>query len=229
MHQAPSVFLQVEHLSKKVASGDSLITIFSDVNLTVNAGESIAILGASGSGKTTLLTLLAGLDTPTTGHIYFQGHHLNALNEEERTLIRGQQVGFIFQSFQLLPTLSALENVMLPLEIQYVKHAIAKEKAIFWLQRMGLGSRLHHYPNKLSGGEQQRVAIARAFITEPNIILADEMTGNLDVHTGQDIADILFTLNSEQQTTLVLVTHDENLASRCHRRLILREGVLHSC
>ncbi len=208
-------------------SGDSHITILQDVNLTVERGESIAILGASGSGKTTLLTLLAGLDLPTTGDIYFQQHHLNALDEEERAKIRGQQVGFIFQSFNLLSSLTALENVMLPLEIQYKPLASAKKAAIDWLTRVGLEERLHHYPAVLSGGEQQRVAIARAFVTKPQIIFADEMTGNLDTHTGERVIDALFSLNEREGITLVLVTHDVNLASRCKRRLLLQEGTLH--
>jgi putative ABC transport system ATP-binding protein len=224
-----SMFLEVTHLNKQVPSGDSQITILKDVNLTIKKGESVAILGASGSGKTTLLTLLAGLDLPTTGDIYLQQQHLNSLNEEERAVIRGASVGFIFQSFQLLPTLTALENVMLPLEIQYVPYQRCKSEASAWLKKVGLGHRLHHYPSKLSGGEQQRVAIARAFINQPKIIFADEMTGNLDTETGRIISDILFSLNTQEGTTLVLVTHDEKLASRCQRRLQLREGVLQSC
>jgi len=227
MATAISEFLRVEHLNKKVQSGDSHITILQDVNLTVKTGESVAILGASGSGKTTLLTLLAGLDLPTSGDIYFQQQHLNTLNEEQRALIRGQSIGFIFQSFNLLSTLTALENVMLPLEIQYVPNTIAKKEASQWLNRVGLGERLYHYPAVLSGGEQQRVAIARAFVNKPKIIFADEMTGNLDTHTGDRIIDVLFSLNEIEHTTLVLVTHDASLASRCTRRVSLSEGVLH--
>ncbi|MDR3491512.1 MAG: ATP-binding cassette domain-containing protein [Gammaproteobacteria bacterium] len=224
-----SAFLEVSHLNKQVPSGDSQITILKDVNLTIKNSETVAILGASGSGKTTLLTLLAGLDLPTQGDIYFQQHHLNALDEEQRALIRGASVGFIFQSFHLLPTLTALENVMLPLEIQYVSYERCKKEATEWLHRVGLSDRLNHYPSKLSGGEQQRVAIARAFINNPKIVFADEMTGNLDTHTGHLISDILFSLNTLQATTLVLVTHDETLASRCQRRLLLNEGVLQPC
>lgn len=223
------MFLQVNHLNKRVENGDSPISILKDVNLNINSGESLAILGASGSGKTTLLTLLAGLDLPTSGDIYFLQQHLNSLDEEKRALLRGQYVGFVFQTFQLLPTLTALENVMLPLEIQYVAREEAESKARDWLQKVGLQTRLHHFPTTLSGGEQQRVAIARAFVTNPKIILADEMTGNLDTHTGMRIIELLFTLNSEQKTTLVLVTHDTNLASHCQRRLLLQEGVLQPC
>lgn len=229
MQEDACAFIRIEHLSKQVLSGDSKIIILNDVNLTIKKAETIAVLGASGSGKTTLLTLLAGLDLPTAGNIYFQQQHLNALDEEQRALLRGQNIGFIFQSFQLLPTLTALENVMLPLEIQYIQHQRCKKEATEWLQKVGLGERLHHYPLQLSGGEQQRVAIARAFVNKPTMILADEMTGNLDTHTGDLISDILFSLNELQQTTLVLVTHDANLAARCHRRLLLREGVLYPC
>jgi putative ABC transport system ATP-binding protein len=224
-----SVFLQVNHLKKQVSSGEGHITILNDINLTVKAGESLAVLGASGSGKTTLLTLLAGLDLPTSGDIYFRDQHLNLMNEEQRAQLRNHAVGFIFQSFQLLPTLTALENVMLPLEIQYVSHQRCKSEAERWLQQVGLGERMRHYPSQLSGGEQQRVAIARAFINQPQIIFADEMTGNLDTHTGEMISDILFSLNQQQQTTLVLVTHDASLASRCERRVSLREGLLQPC
>lgn len=224
-----SQFIRAEHVNKQVKSGENTITILRDVNLHINTGESIAILGASGSGKTTLLTLLAGLDLPTSGKIYFEQQMLNELNEEERALIRAQKVGFIFQSFQLLNTLTALENVMLPLEIRNVPYAQAKAQAIAWLQRVKLGDRIQHYPTKLSGGEQQRVAIARAFINQPNIIFADEMTGNLDTHTGELISDILFSLNQQEKTTLVLVTHDDKLAQRCERRVLLNEGILTSC
>lgn len=222
-------FLQTKHLVKQVQSGDSQITILSDINLTIKKGESVAILGASGSGKTTLLTLLAGLDLPTSGDIFFDHHHLNLLNEEQRAVIRGKDIGFIFQSFHLLPTLTALENVMLPLEIQYVKHHVAMEQATAALIQVGLHARLHHYPAKLSGGEQQRVAIARAFVSPRKIIFADEMTGNLDAHTGQLVIDSLFSLNQANAITLVLVTHDAHLAKRCERQLLLREGVLHAC
>ncbi|OGT46413.1 MAG: hypothetical protein A3E83_06440 [Gammaproteobacteria bacterium RIFCSPHIGHO2_12_FULL_41_20] len=225
----PSIFLRIEHLNKTVQSGDNKITILRDINLTIKTGESVAIIGASGSGKTTLLTLLAGLDLPTTGDIYFQGQYLNQLDEEQRTLLRAMHIGFIFQSFQLLPTLTALENVMLALEIQYIRHVQAKKTAEFWLNQVGLSKRLNHYPAKLSGGEQQRVAIARAFVNNPHIILADEMTGNLDTETGKAVGDILFSLNKQQNTTLVLVTHDDQLAMRCQRQLLLLDGILQPC
>ncbi|MES2219210.1 MAG: ATP-binding cassette domain-containing protein [Pseudomonadota bacterium] len=224
MGQVPVEFLKVTHLNKLVASGNSQISILKDVNFSIATGECVAIVGASGSGKTTLLTLLAGLDLPTSGDIYFKQHHLNALDEEQRALIRGQQVGFIFQSFQLLATLTALENVMLPLEIQYMPQQQARLAATQCLQRVGLEHRLNHYPTTLSGGEQQRVAIARAFVTNPKIILADEMTGNLDTQTGDKVIDLLFSLNADQTTTLVLVTHDVALAARCQRSLLLHEG-----
>lgn len=225
----PSIFLETKHLSKQVPSGDSHITILKDVTMSIETGDTVAIVGASGSGKTTLLTLLAGLDLPTSGTIQFQQYTLNELDEEQRALIRGKSVGFIFQSFQLLPTMTAIENVMLPLEIHYIKHQEAKAHSIEWLNKVGLHNRLNHYPSQLSGGEQQRVAIARAFVTSPSIILADEMTGNLDTETGELVADVLFSLNDTLKTTLVLVTHDVNLASRCKRRLLLREGILQSC
>jgi putative ABC transport system ATP-binding protein len=222
-------FLQTKHLSKQVQSGDSKIHILRDVNLEIKAGESIAILGTSGSGKTTLLSILAGLDLPTSGEVYFNQQPLHLLSEEKRARLRAQYVGFIFQSFQLLPTLTALENVMLPLEMQYVPQKAAKEEAVEWLSRVGLGARLHHYPKRLSGGEQQRVAIARAFVNQRKIIFSDEMTGNLDTQTGRMVTDILFSLNQEYQTTLVLVTHDQHLAARCERRFSLSEGILQAC
>ncbi len=224
-----SIFLQTRHLRKQVVSGNSHITILSDINFSVKKGESVAILGASGSGKTTLLTLLAGLDLPTAGDIYFQNLHFNQLDDEKRAALRGRHVGFIFQSFQLLPNLTALENVMLPLEIQSIPNNKARREASKWLKDVGLQSRLHHYPLKLSGGEQQRVAIARAFVTHPDIIFADEMTGNLDTHTGEYITDLIFSLNQEHQTTLVLVTHDDQLASRCQHQFLLQDGILHPC
>lgn len=222
---APS-FIQLHHLSKIIRNGDSELTILRDVNLTIKTGETLAITGTSGSGKTTLLTLLAGLDLPTGGDIYFLKHHLNQLDEEKRATLRGQYLGFIFQSFQLLPSLTALENVMLPLEIQYISPVEAKSRAKEWLNRVGLDKRLQHYPSELSGGEQQRVAIARAFVNQPSLILADEMTGNLDTHTGQMVMDVLFSLNQDQNTTLVLVTHDENLTKRCQSHYRIKEGCL---
>jgi putative ABC transport system ATP-binding protein len=224
-----SSFLHTKHLSKQVQSGDSKIHILRDVTLDIKAGESVAIVGASGSGKTTLLSILAGLDLPTSGEVYFDQQPLHLLNEEMRASLRAKYVGFIFQSFQLLPTLTALENVMLPLEIQYVPNKQARAEATDWLKRVGLGARLHHYPKRLSGGEQQRVAIARAFVNQRKIIFSDEMTGNLDTQTGKLVTDILFSLNQEYHTTLVLVTHDERLSSRCEKRFTLSEGMLQSC
>lgn len=222
-------FLYTKHLSKQVQSGDSKIHILRDVNLNIKTGESVAIVGASGSGKTTLLSILAGLDVPTSGEVYFERQALHLLNEEARARLRSKYVGFIFQSFQLLPNLTALENVMLPLEIQYIPARHARTEASEWLKRVGLGARLHHYPKRLSGGEQQRVAIARAFVNQRKIIFSDEMTGNLDIQTGRLVTDILFSLNQEFQTTLVLVTHDEHLSSRCEKRFTLSEGILQSC
>lgn len=229
MQTDPSVFLKAAHVRKQVVSGETNITILSDINLSVKTGESIAIIGASGSGKTTLLTLLAGLDLPSDGDIYIHDKQLNKLDEENRAAVRRNEVGFVFQSFQLLPALTALENVMLPLEIQYVPTKEARKKAAYWLKQVGLENRLDHYPLKLSGGEQQRVAIARAFVTSPSIVMADEMTGNLDTETGKHVSDLIFDLNREHQTTLILVTHDEALAARCQRRLMLKDGQLHSC
>lgn len=222
------MFLKVNHVSKHVQSADNQIVILQDVNLDIKLGESIAILGASGSGKTTLLTLLAGLDVPSAGDIYLEQNHISAMTEEERALIRKQYIGFIFQSFQLLPSLTALENVMLPLEIQGVSASIARQAATQWLDKVGLSHRLSHCPAKLSGGELQRVAIARAFVTQPRIIFADEMTGNLDEKTGEIVSDLLFSLNRSLQTTLVLVTHDLNLAARCEKKYLLKEGKLHT-
>ena len=222
------MFLTAKHVAKRVQSPESEIVILQDINLDIQRGESVAILGASGSGKTTLLTLLAGLDLPTSGDIHMEKNAISSMNEEERAKVRAEYVGFIFQSFQLLPSLTALENVMLPLEIQYVDYAIAKQRATDWLTKVGLGNRLHHSPVKLSGGEQQRVAIARAFITQPKIIFADEVTGNLDEKTGHLVSDELFTLNKAFNTTLVLVTHDMTLASRCEKKYLLTEGKLHA-
>lgn len=229
MNNSMNSFLLTRHLTKQVQSGDSKIHILRDVNLDIKSGESVAIVGASGSGKTTLLSILAGLDQPTSGEVYFDNQPLHSLGEEERARIRAASVGFIFQSFQLLPTLTALENVMLPLEIQYVPAKKARADAAEWLKRVGLGARLHHYPKRLSGGEQQRVAIARAFVNQRKIIFSDEMTGNLDIQTGRMVSDILFSLNQEFHTTLVLVTHDESLSSRCQKRYHLNDGILKAC
>lgn len=218
--------LQASHIHKQVKSGENTLTILQDINLSIKAGESAAILGASGSGKTTLLTLLAGLDLPSSGDIYLNQQCISRLSEEERAVLRANHIGFVFQSFLLLPTLSALENVMLPLELQYVDTKTAKSKATDWLKKVGLADRLHHSPMQLSGGEQQRVAIARAFVNEPSIVFADEMTGNLDTETGKHIADIIFDLNKSNQTTLVLVTHDAELAARCQHQFHLSKGML---
>jgi len=211
-------------LSKIVKSGDEPLTILDDVTFTVDHGESIAVVGASGSGKTTLLGLLAGLDRPTSGDVYIDGAALSRLDEDACAAMRQSLLGFVFQSFQLLPALTALENVMLPLELAGA--AEAESSARTWLERVGLARRVTHYPRQLSGGEQQRVAIARAFSGEPKLLMADEPTGNLDGGTGVEVVDLMFRLNHEHGTTLLLVTHDINLAARCARRLSLASGRL---
>jgi Predicted ABC-type transport system involved in lysophospholipase L1 biosynthesis, ATPase component len=205
-----------------VDTSEGVLTILKGVSLKFEAGEAVAIVGASGSGKSTLLGLMAGLDISSSGEIILDGHELSSLDEEERAVLRGQLVGFVFQSFQLLPSLTALENVMLPIELK--GDAAAREKAVDLLDRVGLTERWHHYPNQLSGGEQQRIAIARAFATEARILFADEPTGNLDTATGAKIVDLLFDLNKAFSTTLVLVTHDERLAARCDRQVRLVAG-----
>ena len=217
-----AVKIEALGLSKHVTSSEGALTILSDVSCRVLSGESLAILGASGSGKSTLLGLLAGLDVPSEGQVLIDGQDLGELNEDGRAALRGRNMGFVFQSFQLLPSLTALENVLLPLELAGQENA--RDKAQAALSRVGLDARTYHYPKQLSGGEQQRVAIARAFATQPSILFADEPTGNLDAATGQRIIDLLFGLNDEAGTTLVLVTHDPNLASRCERRLLLEAG-----
>ncbi len=204
-----------EHLTKRVTLGLESITILQDVSLNIDQGESVAIVGVSGSGKSTLLGLLAGLDLPTTGCVIFEGKDLNQLNEDKRAKIRAKQIGFVFQSFHLLSNLTALENVMLPLEINNMKQA--EQKASMLLEQVGLTDRFHHYPRQLSGGEQQRVAIARAFATEPRVLFADEPTGNLDQATAAVIIDLLFDLNQRHHTALVCVTHDPILGERCQR------------
>jgi putative ABC transport system ATP-binding protein len=211
-------------LGKEVASGDEQLVILHDISFRVMAGEAMAIVGASGSGKSTLLGLLAGLDVPTRGRVLLGGRDLLALGEDERAALRGGMLGFVFQSFQLLPALTALENVMLPLEL--AGRAGARAGAEQMLARVGLSQRLGHYPKHLSGGEQQRVAIARAFVAGPRLLLADEPTGNLDAATGASIIDLMFDINAEQGTTLVLVTHDEAIARRCGRVLKLKSGEL---
>ena len=216
--------MRAEGLTKQVATPDHVLTIVKDATLEVRAGEAVAILGASGSGKSTLLGLLAGLDVPSAGRVWIDGEALFALNEDGRARLRGRMVGFVFQSFQLLPALTALENVMLPLELAGGTDAGPRARAV--LERVGLAERLGHYPRQLSGGEQQRVAVARAFVTEPKLLFADEPTGNLDSATGEHVIDLLFEMNRERGTTLVLVTHDEALAGRCDRRLRITAGEL---
>ena len=221
-----SPVIEVDGLSKQVrlADGQGDLHILQDVSFQVGAGESVAIVGASGSGKSTLLGLLAGLDVPARGAVRLQGQDLFTLDEDARAALRGESIGFVFQSFQLLPALTALENVMLPLELAGAGDA--RTIATQWLERVGLGSRLRHYPKHLSGGEQQRVALARAFAPNPRVLLADEPTGNLDAETGKAIIELMFSLNREVGTTLILVTHDESLARRCGRVLRMQAGRL---
>jgi putative ABC transport system ATP-binding protein len=205
-----------------VTSPEGPLTILADVSLSVRAGETLAIVGASGAGKSTLLALLAGLDSPSTGRVFIAGTDLTELDEDGRAAIRGRHVGFVFQSFHLIPSLTAIENVMLPLEL--VNRGDARATAAEALQQVGLTPRRAHYPKQLSGGEQQRVAIARAFVTHPAVLFADEPTGNLDTHTGQKVTDLLFELNRSTGSTLILVTHDRTLAGRCGRVLELDAG-----
>lgn len=216
--------LTARHLNKVVPSAEGELSLLDDLSLDLCRGDSLAIIGRSGSGKSTLLGLLAGLDLPSSGSIHLAGHDLTQLDEDQRARLRAEQVGFVFQSFQLLDSLNALENVMLPLELE--GHADARQRARALLERVGLGQRLTHYPRQLSGGEQQRVAIARAFVAEPAVLFADEPTGNLDSHTGERIIDLLFELNREHGATLVLVTHDARLAQRCSRQICLEAGRL---
>ncbi len=219
-----SSILTARNLSKVVPSTEGELTILHDLSLELVSGASLAIVGSSGSGKSTLLGLLAGLDLPSSGRVVLAGNDLASLDEDQRARVRAEHVGFVFQSFQLLDSLNALENVMLPLELE--GHADARQRARTLLERVGLGQRLNHYPRQLSGGEQQRVAIARAFAAEPAVLFADEPTGNLDSHTGERISDLLFELNQERGATLVLVTHDERLAHRCQRLIRLEGGHL---
>lgn len=216
--------IDAQSVCKSLTLADTQLDILTGVDLKVEAGESVAIVGKSGSGKSTLLSLLAGLDGVSTGHIYLAEQDLAGLDEDGRAAIRSDHVGFVFQNFQLLPHLSALDNVMLPLELK--GHDNAEEKARQWLDKVGLADRLDHQPNQLSGGEQQRVAIARAFACEPDVLFADEPTGNLDEHTGEKIEKLLFDLNSQLKTTLILVTHDEQLAKQCDRQVHLEDGKL---
>ncbi|PPK52108.1 putative ABC transport system ATP-binding protein [Marinobacter persicus] len=216
--------LRVSGLSHRVRLETDTLTILQGVSLEINRGESVAIVGRSGSGKTTLLGLLAGLDTPSEGVVELDGAEISKLGEDERAKLRASRVGFVFQSFQLLPALSAQENVMLPLELAGIEAPEARAREL--LERVGLGERLNHTPRQLSGGEQQRVAIARAFASDPVILFADEPTGNLDNRTGQAVSDLLMQLNREKGTTLVMVTHDERLAARCGRQLNIEAGIL---
>lgn len=216
--------LHAEELTKSYPSGTTQLTVLDKVSFSVHQGNTLAIIGPSGSGKTTLLGLCAGLDVASSGTISLMGFKLNAMSEDDRAYIRNQYVGFVFQNFQLLATLTALENVMVPLELRGVKNVSAKAKEL--LSRVGLENRQHHYPSQLSGGEQQRVAMARAFITDPKILFADEPTGNLDEENSHHITDLLFTLNKEQGTTLVLVTHNLELARKTERILRMKGGKL---
>jgi len=222
--QSKTSILIASGIGKVVQSGSGELVILRDIELAVTSGEALAVVGASGSGKSTLLALLAGLDTPTSGTVHLDGVDLFALDEDQRAELRGRMLGFVFQSFQLLPALTALENVMLPLELANADDAEARAHEM--LVRVGLGERLTHYPKHLSGGEQQRVALARAFVVRPKLLLADEPTGSLDAQSGAGVIDLLFGLNREYGTTLVLVTHDEVLAARCARIVRLVAGRL---
>jgi putative ABC transport system ATP-binding protein len=214
--------LSARGIGKTVKSGDSDLVILREIDLAVTPGEAVAVVGASGSGKSTLLAILAGLDTPTAGEVHIDGSDLFALDEDQRAELRGRSVGFVFQSFQLLPALTAVENVMLPLELS--QNPDAEALSVEMLRRVGLGERLQHYPKHLSGGEQQRVALARAFVVRPKLLFADEPTGSLDAESGAAVIRLLFDMNREYGTTLVLVTHDEQLASRCQRMVRLAAG-----
>ena len=218
------IVLKAQDLTRKVSSPGGSLTIVDGVSLQIEAGETVALVGASGAGKSTLLALLAGLDLPTSGQVWIDGTEITELDEDARAQLRAERVGFVFQAFHLLPALTALENVMLPLEL--AGHGDARAVALAMLQRVGLGERAGHYPRQLSGGEQQRVALARATVTRPPVLFADEPTGNLDTVTGEAICQLLFELNAETGTTLVLVTHDTQLAARCQRVLTLHAGRL---
>jgi putative ABC transport system ATP-binding protein len=224
LNSSPQTIIRASELGKQVTTGDAELTILSGVSFEIRAGEAVAIVGVSGSGKSTLLGLLAGLDTPSTGTVRIDGHELSALDEDGRAELRGRMLGFVFQSFQLLPSMTALENVMLPLELAGADNADGAARTM--LERVGLADRLNHYPKQLSGGEQQRVAIARAFVTRPRLLFADEPTGNLDAMTGAQVIELLFELNRESGATLLLVTHDEALTRRCDRVLRLAGGRL---
>ena len=223
-HSLPPPLIDVSGLCKRVPDASGELTILNDVHFTVRSGSTVALVGASGSGKSTLLGLLAGLDLPSSGKVLINGTDLYALDEDGRAALRKSQLGFVFQSFQLLSHLTALENVMLPLELRADPQA--RQKAEQMLGRVGLAQRLRHYPKFLSGGEQQRVALARAFVTDPPLLLADEPTGSLDAATGEAVIELMFTLNREQGSTLVLVTHDPSIAARCERTLTIAAGRL---
>lgn len=224
MSQSVDTVISAQHLAKQFQTQAGNLNLFNGINLEVKRSESVAIIGPSGTGKSTLLALLAGLDQPSSGSVLLNNTDLNSLNDKQRAEFRNQHISFVFQAFHLLPDLTALQNVMLPLQIR--NHRLAKQEATEWLQKVGLGERLNHKPAELSGGEQQRVAIARSFATEPTLLFADEPTGNLDEHTGEQIIQQLFALNKEQGTTLILITHDPLLAKRCQRSLRLHNGEL---
>ncbi|MEO5658661.1 MAG: ABC transporter ATP-binding protein [Polaromonas sp.] len=219
---ASSSIVSVEHVFKSVTDSTGTLTILRDINFALQERETAAIVGASGSGKSTLLSIIAGLDTPTQGSVRLAGHDIFAISEDDRAALRAQKVGFVFQSFQLMANLTALENVMLPLELASIK--LARALATDMLKRVGLSERLGHYPKVLSGGEQQRVALARAFVVKPAVLLADEPTGSLDFATGETVMKLMFELNQELGTTLVLVTHDPAIAARCQRRITIEAG-----
>jgi len=221
---SPGAVISVEHVSKSVSDSTGTLSILRDIDFSLAPRETVAIVGASGSGKSTLLSIIAGLDTPTQGTVHIAGQDIFALSEDARAALRAQKLGFVFQSFQLMGNLTALENVMLPLEL--IGRKDARKAATEMLGRVGLGQRLGHYPKLLSGGEQQRVALARAFVVQPAVLLADEPTGSLDFATGETVMELMFALNREQGTTLVLVTHDRAIAARCERRITIEAGTL---
>lgn len=220
--------LKVHRVKKTFSSGSRTLTVLNELSFQIEKGITCAIVGPSGSGKTTLLGICAGLDKPDTGDVYLNGHKISAFSEEKLTTVRNKEIGFVFQSFQLIPTLTALENVMVPIELRGTPYKEVKERAEQLLQSVGLKERTHHYPSQLSGGEQQRTGLARAFIHQPSILFADEPTGNLDDETSLQIEQLLFDLNRQQGTTLVIVTHDMKLAERCNRVIRLQQGMVHS-
>ena len=221
-----NIILRVSDLTKTFKSGSKMLTVLDNVSFSIEQGTSCAIIGPSGSGKTTLLGLCAGLDKPTSGSVFLKESPISSLDERELSKIRNEQIGFVFQSFQLIPTLTALENVMVPVELRGVPYNKVESLALDLLEQVGLKDRVHHYPTQLSGGEQQRVGLARAFIHKPDILFADEPTGNLDSETGAQIEELLFDLNKQQGTTLIIVTHDRELAERCDRIIEMKSGEL---